>query len=170
MKICPSCSTQNREGIFFCDDCGQSLVGVTSIATKAFQASQMGGSGSLRGAATWGTSSFNSSNTLLFHVREYPDPFSVQPGIAMQLVIGRLDPNTGAKPDIDLGPYGGQEKGVSRTHAALRRMEQTMTLVDLGSVNGTFLNGQRLVANQPRILRDGDEIRVGKLAMHVYFK
>jgi hypothetical protein len=32
------------------------------------------------------------------------------------------------------------------------------------------LNGQRLIADQPRILRDGDEIRLGKLIAHVYFK
>ena len=35
--------------------------------------------------------------------------------------------------------------------------------------NGTFLNGQRLVPNQPRILRDGDEIRLGHLVLYVRF-
>jgi len=40
----------------------------------------------------------------------------------------------------------------------------------VGSSNGTFLNGQRLVPNQPRVLRDGDEVRFGKLVAHIYFK
>ena len=48
---------------------------------------------------------------------------------------------------------------------AIRRGEDTLTLVDLGSVNGTHLNGQRLVPNQPRVLRDGDEIRLGRLVV-----
>ncbi|KAB2855894.1 MAG: FHA domain-containing protein, partial [Anaerolineae bacterium] len=39
-----------------------------------------------------------------------------------------------------------------------------------GSVNGTFLNGQRLIPRQARIVHDGDEMRFGKLALRIYFK
>jgi pSer/pThr/pTyr-binding forkhead associated (FHA) protein len=52
----------------------------------------------------------------------------------------------------------------------IRRGEDTLTLVDLGSTNGTHLNGQRLIPNQPRVLRDGDEVRLGKLVFHIFFK
>jgi pSer/pThr/pTyr-binding forkhead associated (FHA) protein len=87
-----------------------------------------------------------------------------------ETILGRLDPASGTAPDLDLTPYGALQGGVSRIHAAIRRGEDTLTLVDLGSVNGTHLNGQRLIPNQPRVLRDGDEIRLGKLVAHVYFK
>jgi pSer/pThr/pTyr-binding forkhead associated (FHA) protein len=46
---------------------------------------------------------------------------------------------------------------VSRNHAELEWSGTGFTLRDLGSVNGTFVNGQRL-ANASRLLRDGDEI------------
>jgi pSer/pThr/pTyr-binding forkhead associated (FHA) protein len=85
-------------------------------------------------------------------------------------VLGRSDNTSTQKPDLDLTPYGALEKGVSRIHAAIERSEDTLTLIDMGSANGTHLNGQRLIPDQPRVLRDGDEIRLGKLVAHVYFK
>lgn len=172
MKVCPNCQSGNREGIYFCEECGQNLTTVTSIATKAFRNSTAALADAVisPSVATWGTGSFRADSSLIFHVRDFPEPLSVKPNSSTQLVIGRIDPNTGARPDVDLAPYGAQEKGVSRSHATLRRVEMSMTLTDLGSVNGTYLNGQRLIAQQPRMLRDGDELRVGKLVMHVYFK
>lgn len=179
MKVCPNCQTRNLEGVFFCDECGQNLTGVASIATRTFSrvgetdglsTSNLVPSGQLGGVSTWGTASFAPAASLLLHVNDYPEPLKIQPGEAQQLIIGRVDPNTGVRPEIDLAPYGAQERGVSRNHAALRRMETSLTITDLGSVNGTYLNGQRLIAQQPRLLRDGDEVRVGKVVMHVYFK
>ena len=80
----------------------------------------------------------------------------------VQTVLGRADNTSTQKPDLDLTPYGALEKGVSRIHAAICRNDDTLTLVDKGSANGTHLNGQRLVPDQPRVLRDGDEIRLGQ--------
>jgi len=50
-------------------------------------------------------------------------------------------------------------KRVSREHARLRRDSWRVILEDVGSTNGTFLNGERLLA--PSELRDGDQIKVG---------
>lgn len=41
--------------------------------------------------------------------------------------------------------------------------------MDLGSANATYLNGQKLVANQSRILRDGDELRLAKMIVRINF-
>jgi len=49
---------------------------------------------------------------------------------------------------------------VSRCHARVVVNGTTATVEDLGSKNGTFLNGQRL--NQPTALNDGDEIWIGR--------
>jgi DNA-binding winged helix-turn-helix (wHTH) protein len=49
---------------------------------------------------------------------------------------------------------------VSRCHARILVQGTTATLEDLGSKNGTFLNGQRL--QQPAVLADGDEIWIGR--------
>ena len=96
------------------------------------------------------------------------EPVTVSP--SKRVVFGRSDNNSTVKPDVDFTPYGAVEKGVSRQHAALEVNEDTLMLLDVGSSNGTYLNGQRLLPNQPRVLRDGDEVRLGKLVAHIYFK
>ena len=53
--------------------------------------------------------------------------------------------------------------------AFLLRRDGALHIVDNDSANGTYLNGQRLVARQPRILRDGDDIRLGHLVVRVTF-
>ncbi|WHT19899.1 FHA domain-containing protein [Crossiella sp. CA-258035] len=52
---------------------------------------------------------------------------------------------------------------VSRRHACLDRSGDEVTVSDLGSTNGTWLNGQRLHGPQP--LRDGDLLRLGGLEL-----
>lgn len=155
------------EGVFFCEDCGEVLVGVASdnaMTTGPLRSV----TADLISKSTWGTAHFGREATILIHFRDTPDPIVLAQ--MDEMVFGRLDPATNSNPDLDLTPFGAQEKGVSRSHAALRRGDDTLTLVDLGSVNGTHLNGQRLLPNQPRVVRDGDEIRLGKLVCHIYFK
>jgi pSer/pThr/pTyr-binding forkhead associated (FHA) protein len=118
--------------------------------------------------ATWGTARFSDDGVIMVHIRDANEPIQIVP--KTRIVIGRSDTSTPNKPDLDLTPFGALERGVSRNHAAIYRSEDTLTLVDLGSANGTHLNGQRLIPEQPRVLRDGDEIRFGKLVIHIYFK
>lgn len=50
------------------------------------------------------------------------------------------------------------DQRVSRRHAEVRWDGETATLCDLGSANGTFLNGRRITT--PQTLHDGDEIGI----------
>jgi len=71
-------------------------------------------------------------------------------GIAARpLVVGRL-------PSCDL-PLTGPE--VSRRHCSFELVEGLVVLTDLGSTNGTFVDGQPI--QKPAILRDGAVIRIG---------
>lgn len=54
-------------------------------------------------------------------------------------------------------------QSVSRRHARVLVGSGVATLEDLGSKNGTFVNGKRLTA--PIALRDGDELRIGSVPM-----
>jgi len=49
---------------------------------------------------------------------------------------------------------------VSRVHAVLENLGFAWSIRDVGSRNGTYLNGEKISAE--RVLRSGDELRVGK--------
>lgn len=51
-----------------------------------------------------------------------------------------------------------QERAVSRVHARIERRNQGYLLIDMGSKNGTFVNGQQIT--QPHLLQDGDAIQI----------
>jgi adenylate cyclase len=51
------------------------------------------------------------------------------------------------------------DAGVSRQHASIRREDRDYWLVDLGSANGSYVNGVELTA--ARVLRDGDRVQLG---------
>lgn len=77
--------------------------------------------------------------------------------------IGRSDGNSSYRPDIDLSGCKALEKGVSRRHAALVRYQGLIHILDLNSVNGTFLNGERLQSDVAYPLHPDDDLRLGTL-------
>ena len=54
----------------------------------------------------------------------------------------------------------GHDETVSRLHAVLENLGFAWSIRDMGSRNGTYLNGEPITAE--RVLRSGDEVRVGK--------
>lgn len=96
-------------------------------------------------------------------------PISLRMGVGDKIILGRSDVHMDIYPDLDLTPYGGMEKGVSRHHTAVIAERDRLLIVDLKSTNGTFVNGQRLQAGQPYRLRHGDEIHCGEVRIDVAF-
>jgi hypothetical protein len=88
-----------------------------------------------------------------------------------RIVLGRGDPVASFYPDLDLSPYGGQEGGVSRRHAAIIQDEENKALYveDLNSTNGTRINGFSLEPRRRYRLRDGDELEFGHVHMILRF-
>jgi hypothetical protein len=87
-----------------------------------------------------------------------------------EIVIGRQSSDSVMLPDIDLSPFQADTQGVSRLHAGLRRQENTLVISDLGSLNHTYINGQKLHQHEVRVLHDGDELRFGSLMVRIYFR
>src|SRR4051794_12089080 len=77
--------------------------------------------------------------------------------LEQELVIGRATPGAGS--------LGGDGE-ISRVHARVYRdASGRLSVEDLGSTNGTFVNGSRITASTP--LRPGDQVRVGQTTMTV---
>ena len=80
-------------------------------------------------------------------------------------IIGRSDSRSSFVPDIDLAEFKALEKGVSRRHAALVRYQEKLHIIDLASINGTFLNSKRLKPDIPYMLTAGDQVGFGDLVL-----
>jgi pSer/pThr/pTyr-binding forkhead associated (FHA) protein len=83
--------------------------------------------------------------------------------VSVPLTIGRADLVEGHVPGVDLGPFGAQDAGVSRRHAVLWGTEDGLYVRDLGSTNGTLVNGFKLQPKMSYKLRNGDRIEVGQM-------
>src|SRR5574341_529870 len=84
------------------------------------------------------------------------------------LTIGRK--STESRDHLDLSAHNAIDLGVSRKHIRLMRSNATVMVEDLGTLNGTYLNGQKLSPGQTHVLCDGDELRLGKMLIAVNFE
>jgi CRP-like cAMP-binding protein len=81
------------------------------------------------------------------------------------VLVGRSDPITGIQPEIDLSSVD-PERSCSRQHAKILRDGPRFLLVeDIGTTNGTFLNGERLSTGVPEELQSGNEVRFGTVTL-----
>jgi signal transduction histidine kinase len=81
-----------------------------------------------------------------------------------EVILGR-----GKAPDnlVDLSPYDGEKKGVSRRHAALQPTATNLFMLDLGSTNGTSLNGRPVGVGTPRNIGKGEMVWIGEVELVV---
>jgi CRP-like cAMP-binding protein len=86
-----------------------------------------------------------------------------------ETTIGRADPVTGILPDVDLTPVD-TNRSVSRRHAKIIRTGNDYhVLEEVGTVNGTYVNDQRIPTGVPVTLHNGDMLKIGLIAMQAVF-
>src|SRR5258708_29514001 len=56
------------------------------------------------------------------------------------VIVGRFSATASAQPDIDLGPFDAEEQGVSRRHIRISCKTAQISVIDLSSMNGTWLS------------------------------
>ena len=80
-------------------------------------------------------------------------------------LIGRYDPVTGTRPEVDLTQVD-IHRSVSRRHARIVLQEGAFLLSEeVGALNGTFVNGQRLAAGAPSPIVSGDKLGLGMVTL-----
>lgn len=166
MIICINCQTPQLEGSIFCSECGASIMAMDAAQT-APQARIVdvprppcANEAPAAAAAPPGSPSLtlvvsSSGRQFVVHAAEQP------------VLVGRHDEARGICPGVDLSAAGGYEAGVSRKHAALMLHEGRYYVEDLGSANGTFVNGRQIAPQTPMSLAHGDELRCGMLRLRV---
>lgn len=83
--------------------------------------------------------------------------------------LGRSEPTRPMKPDGDFADLQGIELGVSRRHGLITFQDGRLYYTDMKSSNGSRVNGAKLRPEIPMLLKDGDEIILGRLACRIYF-
>jgi pSer/pThr/pTyr-binding forkhead associated (FHA) protein len=139
---CPECGHHNREGARFCGRCGASLLDgdAGEQPTEALPA--------IEAAAAEEEPASVDAGTLVIRLGggRAGEQFAVRSDVT---TIGRAPQSDVFLDDIT----------VSRAHARLERTPNGPQLTDLGSLNGTYVNRERIETVR---LFDGDELQVGK--------
>jgi len=90
---------------------------------------------------------------------------NVYPVFSTEALIGRYDSVTGMKPEIDLAGED-QSRNVSRRHARIViRDGKHFVAEEIGTMNGTFLNGRKLANGVLTAIKDGDELTLCRLPL-----
>jgi FHA domain len=83
------------------------------------------------------------------------------------VLIGRNSINY--TPSVAFSPLYTEDLGISRAHARLDRNGRSVVIVDLGSTNGTFLDGVLLMPQLSYPLHNRAALQMGKLVLGVQF-
>jgi hypothetical protein len=178
---CSVCGFLNMPGEMFCQNCGVQLPPVVStpppppapIVNKSGQDTPMQIKEKPLGPVSKATAvAIPGSGQKINHMTEPRRFFLAEKGTEIPLppdqpvlVIGRVDTVQSIYPDIDLAELDGENSGVSRSHARILQKPEGVYIEDLNSTNFTFLNRIRLQPGELYLLSNGDEIRLGVLAL-----
>lgn len=165
-KLCPTCNTENEETATLCVRCGAWL---ESHPTQVVAIPEN---------IPDPTSPLTDHGVAFIDMAQVPEggvgiyvagafkPFYIH--VYRELIIGRVaqDP---LQATLDLSDFNAANLGVSRRHAMLRRSDAGFDVMDLASRNGTWLNAERLAANQPYPLKSGSQLRIGQMRLLVMY-
>lgn len=84
------------------------------------------------------------------------------------LILGR-GPATDSVEVLDLTQLNAVKHGVSRQHCQIQRRSSRMILADMGSRNGTYLNGKLLSPYTEHVVSHGDRLILGTLHLNIFF-
>ncbi len=180
MIRCSECGHENMDGLEYCDACGAKLPAIAPPAAESESAPSVAVGEPPTAVSVPeppAEAATPEAAPLPVSVPAAPAPAALQNAkltvvrggtvgkvFPLQLgdnLVGRWDPDSGAFPEVDL-ETDDPEARISRKHALIR-ISDTVTIEDIGSLNGTFVNrGHRLEPGSPTALKDGDEIIVGK--------
>ncbi len=179
MPFCTSCGRQNPDDARFCAQCGTRLVSVdapapSDPATGSFESVgeatatiQIGQPGQGAPGDRVETSDRQLNPVDAAAVDALPTGHALLvvqkgPGAGSRFLLDADETHAGRHPDSEIFL---DDVTVSRRHAVFNRTGDSFTVSDVGSLNGTYVNRDRIEKVQ---LQDGDEVQIGKYRL-VFF-
>lgn len=168
MIRCPICQADNVVNTLLCRHCGASLIEKADRKTDPLDTKDVGWiGGTTDQQATPSPQPALSPGAIRLKIGVGKREVEVQ--LDKAILVGRLDPDSNCFPEIDLTEDTIQDRSVSRRHARIYKQDDQVVIEDVGSINGTFVNGQRLGSLIAKTLRDGDTLQLGTVLMEVQF-
>ena len=187
MIKCGECGYENMDGLDYCDGCGAKLAAGAAAAPGAAPAAESaapaGETASAEAPAAEAPKSDAPTGEIKPEAAPESAPATAAAGAPFKAklsvvrggrkgqefpledgnnLIGRWDPETGSFPEVDLDADDPEAK-ISRKHALIRIESGKITIEDIGSLNGTYVNRQpRLSPGSPAEIKSGDEVIIGK--------
>ena len=139
MIKCPACGFENQDDSAYCEECGE----------KLFMASDpMASLPAEEGMDSEAMASVSIENMVFPLGRTYNS-------------MGRRSPADGVYPDVDLTDFD-HDSYISRRHAQIIKDGNSYYFEDLGSSNGSYLNGEFITKGARQLLKSGDLLKLGK--------
>ncbi|GAB2978426.1 FHA domain-containing protein [Nocardioides montaniterrae] len=162
MPFCTNCGRQNPDDARFCSQCGTRLVTPESAAPADVTSTMQFG-----GADKVETSDRQLSPVDAAAVDALPVGHALLvvqkgPGAGSRFLLDQDEISAGRHPQSAIFL---DDVTVSRSHALFRRTPAGFTVEDAGSLNGTYVNRNRIEKVE---LTDSDEVQIGKYRL-VYF-
>ncbi len=167
VQLCGACNALNYAEARFCDQCGSPLGPSTEPrrATIDLPNKNLHEAGALvsPGDPTLPDSRRPRRDVVRRLTIEPTGARLEFPPARLEFFVGREDPVSNIFPEIDLTSHGGERAGVSRRHARFSLDAGVLLLEDLDSTNFTFVNRKRVMPGTRQVVRNGDELRFGRI-------
>jgi pSer/pThr/pTyr-binding forkhead associated (FHA) protein len=168
MPFCTVCGKQNPDDARFCSQCGARLaggdpLGATESVGESTATIQIGGAGADKTETS--DRALNPVDAAAVDALPVGHALLVVqkgPGAGSRFLLDVDVVNAGRHPDSEIFL---DDVTVSRRHAVFNRSGDSFTVSDVGSLNGTYVNRDRIEAHD---LSDGDEVQIGKYRL-VFF-
>jgi len=168
MVSCPSSKHKELYGALFCSKFGSQLISAEASNTSGLETTVIESYDGMEVPA-FPPPSADATDSLAALI-------IMSNGVAINIkgkgefTLGRSSKGQTTVPDIDLNPYDAYEAGVSRLHANINVLDSMVTIHDLGSANGTRLNGDRIESHTEYTLTHGIILTFGQLKVQILIK
>lgn len=167
MVKCQFCQTTHVDNTIFCSECGYYLLEDTGRETDPLDAIEMSEVRYTTDDPEKLASLQRGGESLAIRLKIGSSKREVEMPLNVITHLGRVDAASSVFPEVDLSDDSDISHGVSRRHARILKQAGMVVIEDMGSINGTFVNGKRLDPYLPEVLNDGDILQLGRLLIEI---
>ncbi len=165
MIKCPNCQSEQVNGTIYCPQCGAKLIEKGDSVTLHTRTENI-----LKGISpptlpNPALLSKGKDSEAILYLVDTKEVICLKE--KKDYTLGRITEAQKVIPDIDLSPHNAYKAGVSRIHASINTGGAQTTFKDLGSSNGSRLNGIKIAPHAEHTVQHGDIITLGALKIQI---